>query len=42
MDLDHMFDDILVAMARAVENSYIVLLCINQEYYESNYCRLGN
>ncbi|CAF0976644.1 unnamed protein product [Rotaria sordida] len=40
MDLDHMFDDILAAMAQAVENSYIVLLCINQQYYESDYCRL--
>ncbi|CAF4732822.1 unnamed protein product [Rotaria socialis] len=27
-------------MARAVENSYIVLICINQQYYESEYCRL--
>ncbi|CAF2680200.1 unnamed protein product [Rotaria sp. Silwood2] len=40
MDLEHMFDDILVAMAQAIENSYIVLLCINQQYYESDYCRL--
>jgi hypothetical protein len=42
MDLTDMGDDILVSMARAVENSYIVLLCINQQYYESDYCRLGN
>ena len=41
MDLTDMADDILVSMARAVENSYIVLLCINQKYYESDYCRLG-
>ena len=41
MDLTDMADDILVSMARAVENSYIVLLCINQQYYESEYCRLG-
>ncbi|CAF2708983.1 unnamed protein product [Rotaria sp. Silwood2] len=40
MDLTDMGDDILVSMARAVENSYIVLLCINQKYYESDYCRL--
>ena len=33
--------DILDSMARAVENSYIVLLCMNQQYYESEYCRLG-
>jgi len=42
MDLEHMYDDILVSMARAVENSYIVLLCISQQYYENDYCRLGN
>jgi hypothetical protein len=41
MDLTDMADNILVSMARAVENSYIVLLCINQQYYESDYCRLG-
>ncbi|CAF3444395.1 unnamed protein product [Rotaria socialis] len=40
MDLTDMGDDILVSMARAVENSYIVLICINQQYYESEYCRL--
>ncbi|CAF1133056.1 unnamed protein product [Adineta steineri] len=40
MDLTDMADDILVSMARAVENSYIVLLCISQKYYESDYCRL--
>lgn len=36
-----MFDNILSGMAQAVENSYIVLLCINQQYFESGYCRLG-
>ncbi|CAF4329879.1 unnamed protein product, partial [Adineta steineri] len=41
MDLEHMFDDILVAMAQAIENSYIILLCINQQYYESDSYRLG-
>ncbi|CAF3216655.1 unnamed protein product [Rotaria socialis] len=40
MDKVNMGDDILVSMANAVENSYIVLLCINQHYYESHYCRL--
>ncbi|CAF1500579.1 unnamed protein product [Rotaria sp. Silwood1] len=40
MHLSDMGDDILVSMARAVENSYIVLLCINQQYYTSEYCRL--
>lgn len=37
-----MGDDILVSMTEAVENSNIVLICINQQYYESHYCRLGN
>ncbi|CAM4787701.1 unnamed protein product [Rotaria magnacalcarata] len=40
MDKTNMGDDILVSMARAVENSYIVLLCINTQYYRSHYCRL--
>ncbi|CAF5043408.1 unnamed protein product [Rotaria magnacalcarata] len=40
MDKVNMGDDILVSMANAVENLYIVLLCINQHYYESHYCRL--
>ena len=42
MDLTDLFDDILVGMARAIENSYIVLLCINQQYFDSEYCRLGS
>jgi len=40
MDMTDMFDNILSGMAQAVENSYIVLLCINQQYFESGYCRL--
>lgn len=40
MDLTDMAGDILESMARAVENSYIVLLCINQQYFESDYCKL--
>ncbi|CAF1284482.1 unnamed protein product [Rotaria sordida] len=40
MDLTNMVDDILVSMAQAVENSYIILICINQQYYTSDYCRL--
>ena len=41
MDIEHMHDNILSAMAQAVENSYIVLMCINQQYFDSGYCRLG-
>ncbi|CAF1484877.1 unnamed protein product [Adineta steineri] len=40
MDLEHMFDEILVAMAQVIKNSYIILLCISQQYYESDSCRL--
>ena len=36
-----MHDKVLRSMARAIENSYIVLLCINQQYYESAYCQMG-
>ena len=41
MDFEQTYDDILPRMAKAIENSYIVLLCINREYSESDYCRLG-
>ncbi|CAF1095673.1 unnamed protein product [Adineta steineri] len=27
-------------MASAVENSFVVLMAINEQYYESRYCRL--
>lgn len=38
-----MFDNHLhVDMTQVIENSYIILLCMNQEYFESDYCRLGN
>ena len=28
-------------MASAVENSFVVLMAINEQYYQSRYCRLG-
>jgi hypothetical protein len=28
-------------MASAIENSFVVLMAINEEYYHSRYCRLG-
>lgn len=42
MNFEHMYDDALTRMKQAIDNSYIILLCINQQYYESDYCRLGN
>ncbi|CAF1219607.1 unnamed protein product, partial [Didymodactylos carnosus] len=39
MDVANLRGNILEAMARAVESSYIVLLCINDGYYNSPYCR---
>jgi hypothetical protein len=29
------------SMASAVENSFVVLMAINEGYYQSRYCRLG-
>ena len=34
--------DILSAMAEAVENSKIVLICMSEKYKESQNCRSGN
>jgi hypothetical protein len=41
MDQDNMRHNVLLAMGLAVENSYIVLLCINRKYCKSRYCKLG-
>ncbi|CAF3842885.1 unnamed protein product [Adineta steineri] len=38
-DLTDMRSNIIDGMAEAVENSYIVLLCINHAYFESRYCK---
>ncbi|XP_072022129.1 uncharacterized protein [Amphiura filiformis] len=39
IDVDKMQDDILEAMAKAVNNSAAVLICMSQQYYESQSCR---
>ncbi|XP_033750309.1 uncharacterized protein LOC117334666 [Pecten maximus] len=39
MDVDNMEGDILDAMARAVENAHIVLMCYSEKYKESKNCR---
>ena len=41
IDQDNISGDILTSMASAVENSFVVLMAINEHYYESRYCRLG-
>ena len=41
MDLEQMGGSTLEAMANAVENSAVVLLCVSQKYKESANCRSG-
>lgn len=41
MDLEQMGGSTLEAMARAVENSSVVLVCVSQKYKESANCRSG-
>ncbi len=42
MDTNDLHGSIHQGMAEAVENSYIVLFCMNQQYYQSEYCTKGN
>ena len=41
MDLDDMGGSTLEAMAKAVEDSAVVLVCVSQKYKESPNCRSG-
>ena len=41
MDVDNMAGSTLQAMAEAVENADIVLLCYSQKFKTSPNCRLG-
>ncbi len=41
MDVYDMPNNFIDGMAKAIRNSYIVLLCINQNYDESFWCRKG-
>jgi hypothetical protein len=41
MDTVNLHGKVLAGMARGVENSYIVLICYNQEYSESDFCEIG-
>ncbi|CAF3799369.1 unnamed protein product [Adineta steineri] len=40
IDQDDISGNIFGAMAQAVENSFVVLMAINEQYYQSRYCRL--
>ncbi|CAF1114792.1 unnamed protein product [Rotaria sp. Silwood1] len=40
LDVDNLNGGVLEAMARAVEDSSIVLICMNEQYKQSYYCRL--
>jgi hypothetical protein len=41
MDQDALHGKILNGMAQAVQNSYIVLMCFNEKYLESDFCEIG-
>ena len=41
IDQDNISGDILTSMASAIENAYVVLMAINEQYFNSRYCRLG-
>ncbi|CAF3502368.1 unnamed protein product [Rotaria socialis] len=40
LDVDNINGGVLESMAEAVENSSIVLICMNEQYKQSYYCRL--
>lgn len=42
MDVDNLTGSTLGAMAEAVENATVVLICISESYKESLACRTGN
>ena len=39
MDIDNMHGDTLDAMAKAIENSTCVLICMSEKYYNSDNCK---
>ncbi|CAF1216015.1 unnamed protein product [Adineta ricciae] len=40
LDVDNINGGVLASMAEAVEKSFIVLICMNEQYKQSYYCRL--
>ncbi len=41
IDLENIPGDVLTSMASAIENAFVVLMAINEQYFQSRYCRLG-
>ncbi len=41
MDVFDMHDNFIDGMAKAIRNSYIVLICINRKYDSSYWCKKG-
>ena len=41
IDEDNISGDVLTSMASAVENAFVVLFAVNDQYFQSRYCRLG-
>jgi len=41
MDVFDMHDNFIDGMAKAIRNSYIVLICINHQYESSYWCKKG-
>jgi hypothetical protein len=41
MDVYDMHDNFIEGMAKAIRNSYIVLVCLNRRYDDSYWCRKG-
>jgi hypothetical protein len=41
MDVYDMRDNFIGGMAKAIRNSYIVLMCINRNYDDSYWCKKG-
>lgn len=41
MDVYDMHDNFIDGMAKAIRNSYIVLICINRQYDSSYWCKKG-
>jgi hypothetical protein len=42
MDVYDMPNNFIDGMAKAIRNSYIVLLCINRQYDDSFWCKKGS
>ncbi|CAF0989520.1 unnamed protein product [Rotaria sordida] len=39
IDFDHMHGNVMDAMAQAIEQSHVIIICMSEQYRRSNYCR---